>query len=310
VKGLKALDTLAQLHFDYAAQLALHKKTATAYQDHFNDLMEAAHGTDFIRVRPAGSRGDDKCDGYLQRTHTVFQVYAPTTVRIARWVAKANEDFDGALAQWKSMRGWTFVHNQHDGLPPGVAKAILDIKTANPTLTIEHWPPTQILELSRRLTEVQLIALFGSPPREEDMRALDRGDIARAVTGLTHELADWRPGTELPNVDRRKLDYNQLSEYPRRLITAGIAQSSLVQGYFDNNPDPNLRDRAAARVTQAWRNFQTTATPDGAFDQLYQLVSEHAQGPRGMTAALAMLAHLFEVCDIFENPPPDWGGGQ
>lgn len=303
-----SMDRLAQLHFTYQARLALREKTATAYQDHFNDVMEAVHGADFIRVRPAGSTGDHKCDGYLQRTHTVFQVYAPLTVRISRWITKIQDDFSGAQEQWTAMRAWTFVHNQHDGLPPDVAKTILQIKTKNPQLTIEPWPPTRVLELIDSLTETQLTALFGPPPRDDEMRTLDRGDIAIAVVGLTHDMADWIPGTELPKVDPRKLDYNELTEYPRRLITAGIAQTSLVESYFDNNPDPNLRDRAAARLTDAWRHVQAMKTPDEAFDHLYQMVGEHAHGSRGMTASLALLAHLFEVCDIFENPPPDWQG--
>ena len=302
------LDRLARLHFEYQARLALREKSATAYQDHFNDLMEAVHGADFIRVRPAGSAGDHKCDGYLQRTGTVFQVYAPVNVRIAKWLKKIAEDFTGAREQWTFMLAWTFVHNQHDGLPPDVAKAILQVKTDNPELTIEPWPPTRLLELSSNLSESRLTALFGQPPRDDDMRTLHRGDIAVAVAGLTREIADWKPGTDLPKVDPRKLDYNNLSEYPSRLITAGIAQTSLVEGYFDNNPDPNLRDRAATRIKEAWRRIQPMATSDDAFDHLYQLVCEHAEGSRGMTAALALLAHLFEVCDIFENPPSDWPG--
>src|SRR6202035_2014604 len=116
----------------------------------------------------------------------------------------------------------------------------------NSALTIEPWPPSRMLELSRHLSEELLISLFGHPPRDEDMRTLDRSDIAAAVAGLAIEAASWRPeGSDLPVVDPRKLDFNELSEHPRRLITAGIAQSSMVEGYFINNPDPNLRDRTA-----------------------------------------------------------------
>lgn len=302
------MDGLAQLWFGYQAELALHKKHSTAYQDHFNDLMEAVHGSDFIRVRPAGRAGDRKCDGYLQRTDTVFQVYAPISVRIREWLAKIDGDFNGARSQWKQMRAWTFVHNQHDGLPPDVTQAILLVKNANSSLTIEQWPPTRLLELSQYLTEERLIRLFGHPPREEDMRTLDRSDIAAVVAGLAMEAASWRPGSDLPVVDPRKLDYNELSETPRRLITAGIAQSSMVGGYFDNHPDPNLRDRIAMQMKLEWQRIQAAATPDDAFDHLFDHVASHASGSRGLTSSLALFAYLFEACDIFENPPADWSG--
>ena len=77
------MDRVAFWWFRAQAELALHKHKATAFQDHFNDVMEAVHGTDFVRVRPAGNVGDRKCDGYLQSTGTVFQAYAPTVVKLA-----------------------------------------------------------------------------------------------------------------------------------------------------------------------------------------------------------------------------------
>jgi hypothetical protein len=49
---------LAYWWFRAQAELAMHKRKATAFQDHFNDVMEAVRGTDFIRVRPAGNVGD------------------------------------------------------------------------------------------------------------------------------------------------------------------------------------------------------------------------------------------------------------
>ncbi|MBY8853850.1 hypothetical protein K7G98_38730, partial [Saccharothrix sp. MB29] len=99
----------------------------------------AVYGSDFVRVRPAGKDGDRKCDGYQQSTHTVFQVYAPSRIDLAKWVSKIKEDFAGAKDQWASMKSWIFVHNQHDGLPPDVLQALLKIKEDNPSLIIDQW---------------------------------------------------------------------------------------------------------------------------------------------------------------------------
>ena len=273
--------------------------------------MEAAHGVDFIRVRPAGNVGDRKCDGYLRRINCVFQVYAPRRVNTNRWLDKIDEDFHGAQKQWELMRAWTLVHNQHDGLPPDIAQAVLKLQDNNPQLTIDHWKPGQLLELSDNLSETQLIRLFGHPPREQDMRTLDRNDIAVAVRGLASEAVSWQPGIDLPVVDPRKLRYNELSEPSRRLITAGIAQSSMVDGYFVNNvSDMNLRDRIAGLMKQEWLRLRPTATPDVAFHRLLDHISANAQGSRALTASLALLAYLFETCDIFDNPPSDWASAE
>lgn len=304
------MDRLAHVWFRSQAELALHKHKATAFQDHFNDVMEAVHGPDFIRVRPAGNTGDRKCDGYLQSADTVFQVYAPTLVKLSSWVNKIGEDFTGAKAQWSTMRSWTFVHNQHDGLPADVTQALLKLKTDHPNLVIEQWPPTHLLELTADLSEDRLVRVFGHPPREQEMRVLDRSDIAEAVAGLALEAISWTPNAaDLPVVDPRKLDYNQLSEYPRRLVTAGIAQAGMVEGYFDNNPDPTLRDRAGMLMKVEWLNLQRHGmTGDDAFHALYERVAANAEGSREATASLALLAYLFESCDIFDNPPAGWTG--
>jgi hypothetical protein len=152
--------------------------------------------------------------------------------------------------------------------------------------------------------------VFGNPPRDQDLRNLDRGDIAEAVAGLALQSASWLPdAADLPIVDPRKLDFNQLSEFPRRLITAGIAQARMVEGYFDNNPDPTLRDRAGMLMKVEWFNLQrNSVTGDEAFDVLYGRVAANVQGSREATASLALLAFLFESCDIFDNPPADWSG--
>lgn len=304
------MDRLAYFWFRSQAELALHKHKATAFQDHFNEVMEAVHGTDFIRVRPAGKVGDRKCDGYLQSTDTVFQVYAPARVELKSWLNKVDDDFTGAKAQWSTMRSWTFVHNQHDGLPADVAQALLKLKTDHADLAIEQWPPTRLLEMTEDLPEDRLVRLFGHPPLEQEMRVLDRGDIAEAVAGLALESVSWLPdAADLPVVDPRKLDYNQLSEYPRRLVTAGIAQARMVEGYFDNNPDPTLRDRAGMLMKVEWLNLQRQGVAgDEAFHVLYERVAGNVQGSREATASLALLAYLFESCDIFANPPADWTG--
>jgi hypothetical protein len=120
----------------------------------------------------------------------------------------------------------------------------------------------------------------------------------------------WLPDPAgLPVVDHRKLDYNQLSDYPRRLTSAGIAQARMVEEYFDNNPDPTLRDRAGMLMKVEWLNLQRRGvTGDEAFHLLYEHVTANAQGSREATASLALLAFLFESCDIFANPPADWTG--
>lgn len=305
------MDRLAYEWFQYQAQVKVLRLTATAFQDHFNDVMETVHGSDFMRVRPAGKTGDHKCDGYLKPTDTVFQVYAPTTVVIRKWANKIAADFTGAQAQWDSMRGWIFVHNNYDGLPADIAKQLLGLGKANPKLTIDQWSPQHLCSMTKELSLDRLQPLFGNPPTDSDMRTLDRSDIATAVAGLVTEGQRWVPGpADLSTVNPRKIDYNRLTEHPRRLLTAGMTQARMVDEYFANHPEPTLRDRTAAFMKADWLHLQSQGVDgDEAFHSLYDRALPSASGgSRQVTAALALLAYLFESCEIFENPPSDWPG--
>ena len=60
---------------------------ATAFQDFFSTIMETRHPGDFQRVRTRGSQGDQKNDGYLKSSRTIFQVYAPNVMAAAAALA-------------------------------------------------------------------------------------------------------------------------------------------------------------------------------------------------------------------------------
>jgi hypothetical protein len=56
-------------------RLKLRQSSGDAFQDFFSEVMEKLHGSNFIRVRPFGQKGDKGCDGYLQPSGQLFQCY-------------------------------------------------------------------------------------------------------------------------------------------------------------------------------------------------------------------------------------------
>ncbi len=64
-----------------------------------------------------------------------------------------------------------------------------------------------------------------------------------------------------------------------------------------------------AWTAAAWLDLQRHGvTGDEAFHELHARVAASAEGSREATASLALLAYLFESCDVFDNPPVDWTG--
>jgi hypothetical protein len=68
------MDELSRIWFHTVCRQRPRDAYGTAFQDRFADLMELAFPRDFQRIRPYGKQGDQKCDGYLASTRTVFQI--------------------------------------------------------------------------------------------------------------------------------------------------------------------------------------------------------------------------------------------
>ncbi len=91
--------------------------------------MAKAHGTDFVRLRAFGRRGDKGCDGYLQSLGHVYQCYGALngdSGKVAYLISKMEEDFGKALLGVPEiMKEWHMVHNLVEGLP---IEAVLKLK--------------------------------------------------------------------------------------------------------------------------------------------------------------------------------------
>ncbi len=59
--------------------------------------MEKRYPADFLRVRPWGSEGDRKNDGYLRSERILFQCYAPNNMHSARQLPKNCYSYQKAM---------------------------------------------------------------------------------------------------------------------------------------------------------------------------------------------------------------------
>jgi hypothetical protein len=155
------------------------RSRGTAFQDFFSDIMEAAFGTDFFRVRPHGAHGDFKADGYRQSGKTVYQVYGPEDLRnLRRLLAKIDDDFHGAKAHWVGqIRQWIFVHNVMNGLPAQAIQMLEGLRAESPPIEIECWGFEQLWGVARTIDRDHLRRLFpnsGTPNVQPDPVLISR----------------------------------------------------------------------------------------------------------------------------------------
>lgn len=90
--------------YDREYQLRVATSDGQAFPSLFADVMERAHPGDFQRVRAWGRLGDEKADGHLTSSGTVFQCYAPRELRQAATETKIDRDLASALTQRRGCR--------------------------------------------------------------------------------------------------------------------------------------------------------------------------------------------------------------
>ncbi len=274
----------------------------TAFEEWFGRLAGYALGTDFEPVSAWGSEGDFKCDGRQLSTGTIFQCYAPGTLREDRLIAKIDRDFRGALEHWGDwMKAWVLVHNIQSGFPPRAIQRLDALRREHPEISIESWSEPQLLRLTERLDATAADVLFGPVPSASHVQDVAFDDLVQVIDRL--QQLEPEPNDALltpPSV--AKLQKNALSSAVADLLRAGRRKEGLVETYFRTHPRPDLGERIAEFFRQRYAGLVALdRTPDEIFGTL-QNDAGFGGPPKRQGAVLAVLSYFFERCDIFEDP--------
>ncbi len=285
------------------------KSKGEAFQALFECLMKNRYPGDFMACKPWGKQGDQKNDGYLPSTRTLFQVYGPEKMVSAETVSKISEDFAGAKVHWEQyFDRWVFVHNA-ERLPPDVIKALEDLRIANPKIKIEHWSYVELLNEFRGLNLAALESWFGPAFNEEDNAQMGFSDLQVVIQHITFS-APLHKTTPRP-VPPGKIEFNQLSDAVADYIKMGMGKVPLVEQFFAGWRDPMFGERIASAFKARYQELRDSSPmlhPDRIWGELEDSVGLNAsKNPREKVAMHAVLAWLFASCDIFEEPPAQTG---
>ncbi len=293
---------LSRIFYLKAFEIAFLRKNGNEFQNFFSDIMEKRYPADFVRIMPWGKQGDRKNDGYLKSQKTLFQVYAPNEIKESKTISKIEEDFNSALPYWKKyFSKWIFVHNSRKGMSPAILKKLLEIQEINKEIRILNWGFEELKKEFTLLKDRDMEELCGKMPTEEDLEDLTFKELEEVIKTISRQKYPEGP---IKPVSKEKLKFNSLSKDAENLLLSGMKKSNLVKKYFDECSDPKLGDEIAEGFNKKYRELkQEGLESDEIFTQLHIYAGGFARKePRYEAAVLAVLAHLFEMCDIFENP--------
>lgn len=299
------MDRIQQLNYEKDFRIAFLESKGDGFQRLFEKLMSKAHPNDFMACRPWGNAGDRKNDGYLPSVRILFQSYAPNELSAAEAIKKINEDFEGAKEHWvKYFDEWTFVHNAPDGrLGPHIIEELARLRQENPKIKISHCGYEEMLAKFRRLSLQDLESWFGPSLTMEANVNLGYSDL---VAVLTHISITPAPATsEVKDVSRGKIEANLLSQAVADFLKIGMQKSPLVNQFFNNWKSPIYGEQIAqAFKTEyvALRDRIPQLHPDEIFGRLEAWAGGVANTtPTHKAAVLAVMAYLFDKCEIFED---------
>lgn len=293
-----------------ALELKLRKSSGNAFQDFFSVMMAKAYGSDFVRLRAFGSLGDKGCDGYLQSNGCVFQCYGALNSdsgKVAYLTGKMADDFAKAQAGVPEiMKEWHMVHNLVDGLPIEAVETLDVLRKANPKITFGFIGIEGFEERILALDESKIEDLLGMAATAQDAQNMQTAEL-RNLVSVVAGAADSAPFdvTTIRPVPSDKLDFNKLPSHWRSLIASGWQNTHLVGQYLSRHHDPLIGEHIAQSVRVRYQYLKAqNLSASSIMAALYEFVTGMGTvTPARQVAAQALLAFLFESCDIFEDDP-------
>lgn len=283
-----------------------------AFEDYVTHALRLHHADFFINPTPTGSDGDGGCDGLARDGKLFYACYGSraTTNQQSRLISKMASDLARAIEVWPDFEDWLFVTNVPLGT--NATKWVAETRAKwngehRRKVAINVWTPNELwTRVVRDLSSQDLDELHPGVPGARNVQLED-------LVPLIDVLAGTPPlpfaTSVISAVSQYKLDYNELHPSTLLEFNEGRVLAPIIDGWFDRNALPTLRDNVAEVFRGIYRDIAlATQDPRGRVERCYIAIGGsdfRVDGTRA-NAAYAITAYFFDACDIFEEPPPGW----
>jgi outer membrane PBP1 activator LpoA protein len=180
-------------------------------------------------------------------------------------------------------------------------KKLLDLEKENQPIKIIAWGYHELRQIVFSLSGSDIALLLGPPLSRQDILGVQFLDLKVVVLNIAGQQPVSEP--EIRPVSADKLATNALSVEVEMMLKLGMLRADRVREFFANWPDPLLGDRVASAFKQEYSRLSDSGiTPDDIFAELLAFAGgTRRTSLKHEAAVLAVLAYLFEQCDIFEE---------
>ncbi|WP_444663034.1 ABC-three component system protein [Cellulomonas sp. CW35] len=289
------------------------QETGGAFEDYVSAIL-THHHPDFINPASVGSLGDGGSDGLADAGCIGYASYGTRAVQNAERALeeKIRSDFGRALAVWKALEEWRFVTNARVG--PLASTALTELQrehgpgSARP-IRVRLWTPQRLWgEVVRDLPLEVLDELFPGIPHAAHVELMD---LVPLLDSLSIGATPVETTGQIRPVPPTKLDHNRIPETARIEFNEGRLLSPRIDGWYRAQPDPDLSDRHGKRFRTIYDHHRGTVQGVAELiERLYTSLggSDFRYNSVNATAVYAVTVYFFDLCHIFEEPPPDTEG--
>ena len=289
----------------------IYESDGQAYEDLLVRVMQNVD-ENFEPVKPQGSYGDRKNDGFIRDKGIFFQVYAPENLRFkeSEAIDKLNEDFSGIIKHWKDQ-GYEInefnyaVNDKYKGSYPTLIKAINEIQKTHGIKT-RLYRNKHLEEAFLSLQEDKILDIIGFLPDPDRIENLDFNIMNQVVNFLLSSEATFKQEAIPDNPDfDEKIEFNSLSKQVKSYLDYARFQRYQIDEYFEFNSNFE-REELRLRFNELYREA-LIKIPEGETqsDEIFFHIAEKA-APKNtqaiLNAVFILMAYYFEYCDIFEAP--------
>jgi hypothetical protein len=321
------LNVHQRLEIRKAFKLRIHESNGTAFENLFCDIMRSAE-PDFKKVKPQGSIGDRKNDGFIPSQGKYYQVYAPEnpTGNPSTATKKIEEDLDGLISYWSNQHNHKISHfyfvfnDKYHGAYPEIYTTLSRLKNQYGLQVCDVLLSSELEDVFIELEEDSIASICGYYPKAEDIGFIDNSIVAEIVGYVSEGYTGFSESqtTEKPDFDN-KIRFNNLGKSTATHLNVGAYQVGYVDDYFRSNSKFS-RQQARDSLNEMYRsyldydnvaasNISGLSESDIIFKNMVDELLPDNISPRQRCDyernIIAVLAFFFEACDIFEEPPEE-----